>query len=49
MIHGTGVDIIEISRWQFSANKRSGELGKRFETVHNFEARLVNGTATICN
>ena len=42
-------DRIEVARWQFSADRTTGQLTKRFETVHSFEAKLEHGVPRLCN
>lgn len=47
---GTGrCDLLEVVQWQFSADRLSGEISRRFELLHSFEARLENGAPTLCS
>ena len=41
-------DRIEVADWRFRANRTTGDVGKTFETLRSFEARLVNGMPTPC-
>lgn len=42
-------DRIEVAEWRFSANRTTGEVQRRFETVRVFEAELQSGIPVICN
>lgn len=42
-------DRIDVVEWRFSADNDNGDIHKRFETVHSFEAERQNGTPRLCN
>lgn len=47
---GSGTcDLIELTNWHFSADRLSGVVSQRFETVRSFEAKFEGGTAIICD
>lgn len=41
-------DRIDVSAWQFSADRDTGELSKAFSKLHSFEARLRDGIPELC-
>lgn len=50
-VHSQGQDScdrIDVVEWRFSADPGSGEVSRKFETVHSFEATAANGHPTIC-
>lgn len=42
-------DLIEVVEWRFSADASDGQVSREFETLRSFEAKLENGTATLCH
>lgn len=42
-------DLIEIAEWRFQADRQSGDVQKRFETVRQFEAEFVDGAVRLCD
>ena len=42
-------DLIEIAKWEFSADPYTGRVNKRFDIVHSFEAKVINGAPVLCN
>lgn len=41
-------DRIDVIDWRYTADPASGDVERRFDTVHSFGARLVDGTPTLC-
>lgn len=41
-------DRIDIIEWRFTADPRSGEISREFETIRSFEATLSAGIPTFC-
>ncbi len=47
---GTGnCDRIDVVEWHFDANRSSGEITRRFDPHHSFEATLEGGVARLCD
>ncbi len=47
---GTGAcDRIDVVEWHFDANASSGEIHRRFDLHHSFEATLEGGVARLCD
>ena len=47
---GTGAcDRIDVTEWHYDANTATGEISRRFERHHSFEATLEGGVARICD
>ncbi len=42
-------DLIEVARWQFIAERATGEVRKQFDVLMSFEARLDNGVPVTCH
>ena len=42
-------DRIDVVEWHFDANTESGEISRRFELHHSFEATLEGGVARLCD
>jgi hypothetical protein len=46
---GTGAcDRVDVIEWRFSAEPSNGEISRRFELLHSFEATLSEGEPTFC-
>jgi hypothetical protein len=41
-------DLIEVVEWRFQASSVNGEIERTFDPVRSFEARLVDGEASVC-
>ena len=47
---GTGAcDRIDVVEWQFESNATSGEITRRFDLHHSFEATVEGGVARLCD
>ena len=47
---GTGnCDRIDVVEWHFDANLATGEITRRFDLDHSFEATLEGGVARLCD
>ena len=42
-------DLIEVAKWEFSADPYTGRVDKRFKIVHSFEAKVEHGATILCN
>ncbi len=41
-------DRVDVVAWRFSADAESGDVSRRFETLHSFEATLSGGIPSFC-